>query len=118
MTESLLRHSSLSAEIVHPMTIEMRYIRKFMTKTAGLQSGKFSDLNSACLQCYHIKIFSSETCLMKVNDIRTKQTTYYSIVRDNRSKQYFFFLSNVIGQNDQRDNKLTTRYPCRTCIVR
>ena len=45
-------------------------------KTAGLPCGKFSDLNSACFKMLvHVKInFSSKTCLMKVNDIATKQT--------------------------------------------
>ena len=46
-------------------------------KTAGLRSGKFSDVNSECLKVLvHVKKFSSKTYLMKVNDIGTKQTAY------------------------------------------
>ena len=46
-------------------------------KTAGLWSGKFSDLNSACLKVLvYLKKFGSKTCLMKVNDIATQKIAF------------------------------------------
>ena len=39
----------------------------FCEKTAGLRSGNFSDLNSACSKVLvPVKYFRSNTCLMKI----------------------------------------------------
>ena len=47
-------------------------------KTAGLRRGKFSNLNSACLNVLvPVKIFQFQDMLnQKVNDIGTQQTAY------------------------------------------
>ena len=43
-------------------------------KTAGLLSGRSSDLNSACLKVLvPVKYFTSRTCTMELNDIGTRQ---------------------------------------------
>ena len=48
-------------------------------KTAGLPSQNFSNLNSACSKVLVPEkiYFSTQTCEMKVNDIRTQKTVYY-----------------------------------------
>jgi hypothetical protein len=73
----------------------------FCKKNAGLRSVRFTDSNSACLKVLvPVKLyFSSKTCLMKVNDIRTQQTAYIfdGCCRIFSDKQFVFLRTRIIG---------------------
>jgi hypothetical protein len=68
------RHRSVSLNNEN-FFVKLAKINCSLWENCGSTAREGSDLNSACLNVLDpVKYFSSKTCIMKVNDIRTRQT--------------------------------------------